>query len=51
MGGRGIRGMKTRVEWECCIGRVGQIEQWRHTKWRSPRRKSQCFQKKQEDSR
>ena len=29
-------------------GGGGQIEQWRYTSWRSPRRKSQCYlQKKQ----
>ena len=26
MGGRGIRGLKARVGWKCCIGRGGQIE-------------------------
>ena len=28
-----------------------QIEQWRYTNWRSPRRKSQCYQKEQGCSR
>ena len=43
MGGRGIRGFKVRVEWECCISSGGQIKQWRYSSWRSPRRKSQYW--------
>ena len=44
MGRRGIKDLKVRVGWECYISRGGeQIEQWRCTSWRSPRRKSQCY--------
>ena len=36
MSGMKVRGLKTRMGWECCIGRrrqMGQVEQWRHTTW------------------
>ena len=43
MGGRRIRGLKMRVERECCISRGsqrGQIAEWRYTSWRNPKRKT-----------
>ena len=43
-GWKGNRRFEDEVEREYCISRVGQmgqIEQWRYTSWRSPRRKSQ----------
>ena len=46
MGKRGIRGLKAKVGRECGIsrgGQMGQIEQWRYARWRSLRRKSQCW--------
>ena len=46
MGGREIRGLKAREGQECYNsrgGQVGQIEQWRNTSWRSPKRKTQCW--------
>ena len=46
--GERVRGFKVRVGWEFCISKRGggQIEQWRYTSWRSPRRKSQYCPKK-----
>ena len=42
MGRWGIRGLETRVRWECSVSRGGaQIVQWRYTCRRSPRRESQ----------
>ena len=46
MGKRGIIGLKAKVGRKCYISRGGQIEQWRYTSWRSPRRKSQCYLQK-----
>ena len=43
MGRWRIRGLKTRVGWECSISRGDQIVQWRYTCWRSLRRESQSY--------
>ena len=43
MGRWGIRGLESRVGWECSISRGGKIVQWRYTCRRSPRRESRCY--------
>ena len=46
MGGKRIRDLKARMGAGDALaeeGQMGQIEQWRYTSWRSPRRKSQCW--------
>ena len=40
---RGIRGLKVRVGRSVALTGGGQVEQWRYTSWRIPRRKSQCW--------
>ena len=51
MGKRRIRGLRRGWGRSATLAEGGQTEQWRYTNWRSPSRKSQCYQKKQGRSR
>ena len=42
-GQKRIRGLKARLGVSAALAKEGQIEQWRYTSWRSPRRKTQCW--------
>ena len=41
-----IKDLKARVGWSVALaegGQMGQVELWRYSSWRSPKRKSQCW--------